>query len=440
MTNTTDKVAGITLTADNAKKFANRLKSTLKNENIEFKTSKCYDILAKTFGSSNWHELNQHLMSKDTLEIKQPISMSENTLPTLPKNQTLHLTSLFNMNWPEFKHLVGNLCDTLNFDLLHRETVECILEMTHYGLDKSFLDWSKIEQILLPESKFIEWLEPTQLFPDQSLFHFFPDIDIELAKSCLENFKKIIYSKKTFDYDKIFRFIHLLQFLNNNNVILKMDNISFIPNNVLNLTPHKRNDSFFPFINDIIYLADSVNDNTVTFHELIIILFSKTSLLQANHEFNDIRSVYKYRSSIAKELFDNYKFVSYLLNNLNQYVNNHYSTVVTSINDSTHILLEIILNYYPKNNELYQHILKIKNDFMHSQNNFNITFILNINSSAIAYIDSNHTHDLETSFSTYAEALKIKPQYIKASLPVEFINLSKQENLNNLIVPSLLTV
>lgn len=51
----------IALNKKNVKKFAQRLKRSLAQKNIQLKLNECYELLAHTVGVSNWHELSQLL-------------------------------------------------------------------------------------------------------------------------------------------------------------------------------------------------------------------------------------------------------------------------------------------------------------------------------------------------------------------------------------------
>lgn len=352
---TTNNVAtghGITLNSDNVKKFATRLKKTLKEENIDFKTSKCYDILAKTLGSSNWHELSQHLSSNNAINYEH--KESKNVVDT---TNAVKLNSIFDLPWVEFKYIVSKITDYLNFDFHTKEFLEILLDIVHTNQPKSEIYWDKINEFLdNSERNFRTDVEGVAV----------ADYTICLNPSLNESERKILidrvikcggggyYYRAKFSPEKIESFFYMLRFIKEENFLLRDKHTIFAASDVLQFE-NGRYKSEYEFVNALIKLADinnqSLNYNknayrTLSFHDLIIQLFSRTNML--SHITEDSETLLaKYTKYIAEDLFKNHKFISYLCGNMKKYIHNTISFSVQDKNlgNNNSVSKECILNY-----------------------------------------------------------------------------------------------
>lgn len=328
---TTNEVAishGIVLTQDNSKKFATRLRKTLKENSIDFKTSKCYDILAKTFGSSNWHELSQHLQSQELTNIN-----AEKKTPQKDNNENTKLNSIFDLPWVEFKYVVSKIATNLDFDFHTKEFLDILLDIVHENQPRSEIYWEKLDEFLdSPEKNFRTDLDHIPIY-DYTVI-----LNPTLTQLQQENYIKKVaksghlngYYRIRFSPEKIETFFNMLRFLKNENFVLRDVNTNFAVSEVLQFS---NNEYFsdYPFINMLIRLADINNDyieynknydKKLTFHDLIIHMYSRTSLL--NHVRRQHELTYEVKN-FTTEIFTNNEFISYLLSHFKVYVKNYFT-------------------------------------------------------------------------------------------------------------------
>lgn len=395
---TTNDVAqshGIVLTNENAKKFATRLKKTLKENSIDFKTSKCYDILAKTFGSSNWHELSQHLSNDNTSE-----KMLEKT------QHDDKLNSIFDLPWVEFKYIMSKIATHLDFDFYTKEFLDILLDILHENQPRSEIYWEKLNEFLQnTERNFRNEIECVPVHDYTTV------LNPTLSKEQFEKFHKRIiksgssegYFRIRFSPEKIEGFFYMLEFLKNENFILRDMHTNFNVSEVLQYTENTYS-SNYPFISTLIRLADINNDyiqynpnyyKKLTFHDLIINLYSRTNLLKYVGRVYELSQESK---DFSKEIFENNKFISYLFSHLKTYINNYVGVTFKEKKDiyngqpgiETFNIINYELNYVPHNLILKHEIenldwSKFKNTFTYeaskealdSTMHFNLLFKIN---------------------------------------------------------------
>lgn len=410
---TTNDVAighGITLNNDNAKKFATRLKKTLKEENIDFKTSKCYDILAKTFGSSNWHELSQHLNSAS---IQAPTT--ERALLSQNSQTNSTMNSIFDLPWIEFKYIISKMTDQLGFDFHTKEFLDILLDIVHTNQPKSEIYWEKINEFLDSGDKYFRNIEGVPIYNYTAYLN--PSLNGQEVESFINRVIKC--SGRDFDYRPKFKpehiesFFYMLRFLKEENFILRDKHTAFSTNNILQ---YERDEykSDHEFISILIHLADINNNSvrysrntfkTLSFHDLIIQLYSRTNMLNHISQDSD-KLLQKYTKYIAEELFKNYNFIAYLCSHLKSYVHNNIIFKKNEDSLENEYVIEYYLNYTPHGLILKHEIenwdidfltntlhTKIKSENSDNPINIRIQFNLNKNSPVIHSKTINYLND-----------------------------------------------
>lgn len=337
---TTNEVAighGIVLTNDNAKKFATRLKKTLKENSIDFKTSKCYDILAKTFGSSNWHELSQHLNNTQ---------LEKNLTPQPQNNDNSKLNSIFDLPWVEFKYMVSKMTTNLEFDFHTKEFLDVLLDILHENQQKSEIYWDKLIEFL--DSSERSFRSDIEFMPvHQYTTELNPTLTSEQVDKHIKKVAKAGNSvggyKVKFSAEKIESFFNMLRFLKNENFILRDLNTNFAVSEVLQIKDGIYKSDYY-FVNSLLHLADVNNEHItynnnfykkLSFHDLIVQLYARESML--NYLYIAEKNLLpEYAKKIAVELFENHKFIAYLCSHLKTYVYN--SIKVTNETKLTHYI------------------------------------------------------------------------------------------------------
>jgi hypothetical protein len=102
--NVEHSVSGITLTRENASRFANRLKKSLKTEGIVLPLNRCHEHLAQTFGASTWHELNENLKKDEQRALEQMVPVDTVVSENSP--------SLMNLEWVEFEYVINRMLNS----------------------------------------------------------------------------------------------------------------------------------------------------------------------------------------------------------------------------------------------------------------------------------------------------------------------------------------
>lgn len=389
MSKETSNDSNITLTKHNAKKFASRLKKTLKTENVDFNTSKCYDILAQTFGSSNWHELSQHL-DKPFISIIDDWGFYD--------SQPQSSSTIFSINWHEFNFLVTQMCKTLNINDITTELICAFLEIfkdKQYNEHHSFLNYQSIHTLLDEQNLIINWLVHESLGKDinvvlNSLFVenvSIQSLNINLDRKNINTFEKILNSeqrsKESFDPDAVFSFFKLLLFLNDNNPVIKKAFHTFVPNDII-LYPEKLSFLSFdcpftsdhPFISHLLQLAFPLPvSKDISFHEIFIYLFSRTNYLLENHkkfgsQFMDLKN---YQAQILKPMYTHSTFCQYLLNNLHLAIVNTLTQHSFNESNTDFHTISIDLHFIPNSRELKHMLLRLNDMIQLIPNNNNHT-------------------------------------------------------------------
>lgn len=384
---------GIKLTSENAKKFVSRLKNALKKENAELKTTQCYEILAKTFGSSNWHELIQHLEKTPENEI----------------NHTRKLHAIFDLHWIEFQYLVSDICKTLAFNTLSTDIVIALLEIIkdrQYTETSSYLDPLLLDK-LLNDFNLSSFLGK-QGYP---LKHYHK-VNATLGKEIEQKIDKIFmimfdsdlrYTEEKIQINEIVKLMEMLKFIDKTNFIVKQHNHSFQINEVVEVSRFSGATSQYPLVSSIIDVSKNIDIKFLSLHDILISLFLKKNRIEC--------SVENYNKSIIKPMFENPEFCAYLFNQLRNSVENKYI-----INENLHKkILTIELNFMVEFDDIMSNINEIYKD----DNEFNmIVFKLN------PVIDANEKDKVKimNNFRQYIERKRKELNYSKNKIIVDIMS------------------
>lgn len=118
--NVEHSVSGITLTRENASRFTNRLKKSLKTEGIVLPLNRCQEHLAQAFGASTWHELNENLKKDEQRALALDQSILLNT--AVSENNP----SLMQLEWVEFEYLINHLLHSMNLGKTNQLDIDAV--------------------------------------------------------------------------------------------------------------------------------------------------------------------------------------------------------------------------------------------------------------------------------------------------------------------------
>lgn len=403
MTQPTENVGSITLTANNAKKFANRLKKTLQEENINFKTAKCYDILAKTFGTSNWHELSQHLTPISNND-SAPI-INHGLTPTSTNNLSNSLLnasnchSIFDLAWVEFIFMTNQICEDLKIDPLARDTIKYILEIVRdRNKSHSAILWDKLDTIFSDSFDFNKWI---MRGPSEKYLTLETNVPLELQGK-INKHLKLVFQTHNFNSYEIVKFFEFLSFLKTENFWLSKKNYVLEINEAIEYDSsrgefnYNHNSSPYDFLSNLLHCKNEIRKcsrEDFSFHELIIAFYIKgPSFIRQDYSKN-------LRLNLIETLFKDINFSAYLLNFM------HYSftnEIMLSQRDNDLHYITCKMNFFPETpqklmDDLFNFIATLEGN--PDSRKFIVTVYLNENSHYINKDPDFYTEKLQEAFS-----------------------------------------